>query len=179
MAHDKKTCSKCLELKPATLFYNEKRKRRDGTVYYRLRGVCIPCYSARRRERVAADPDLRLRINARYHWIKEHDPERFERYWGLTARLRQFGIDHAFLDAHRKDLGDACRICRRNLPLVLDHDHRTNRFRGLICGDCNTKLGGVADSVEWHERAIAHLLNPVGRPIRRRRRTWRRLPPMG
>lgn len=173
-----KTCIRCLEEKPITSFYTEKCTRSDGTIYRRHRTVCIPCYSARRRERIAADPEIRRQSNARYHWIKANDPARYELYWGMPARLRRFGIDQAFLDAHRRDIGGCCRLCRRTLPLVLDHDHKTNRFRGLICADCNTKLGGVADSVEWHERAIFHLLNPVGPPVRRSRRTRRQLPPM-
>ncbi|MBD3947752.1 endonuclease domain-containing protein [Nocardioides ganghwensis] len=173
-----KTCTRCLEEKPISSFYTEKRRRSDGTPYRRRRTVCIACYSARRRERLAANPELRRRHNARYHWIKANDPTRYALYWGLPAKLRKYGIDEAFLEAHRRDIGGLCRICRRDLPLVLDHDHKTNRFRGLVCAGCNSKLGGVADSVEWLERAIAHLLNPVGPPVRRSRRTWRRLPPL-
>ena len=42
-----------------------------------------------------------------------------------------------------------CAICSGvNLDgrrLVVDHDHKTNKVRGLLCTGCNTKLGIVED----------------------------------
>ena len=38
-----------------------------------------------------------------------------------------------------------CAICDTNRKLVVDHDHVTNKVRGLLCRYCNTSLG-------WYER---------------------------
>jgi hypothetical protein len=42
-----------------------------------------------------------------------------------------------------KKQGGKCAICRRDVRLVTDHDHKTGRFRGLLCYYCNGILGKV------------------------------------
>ena len=52
-----------------------------------------------------------------------------------------------------KETHQVCEICGRpetmkikgrDCSLAVDHDHKTNRFRGLLCYSCNTKLS-------WYE----------------------------
>ena len=40
---------------------------------------------------------------------------------------------------------------------VLDHCHDTNTFRGYICQNCNTGLGGFRDDLTIIERAVIYL----------------------
>jgi hypothetical protein len=50
--------------------------------------------------------------------------------------------------------------------LVFDHWHigpRKGLFRGWPCSGCNTRLGGPAETVEWHARAVRYL-NQLGEP---------------
>jgi len=63
-----------------------------------------------------------------------------------------------------------CRICEsdgrsrisihHSMPLVIDHDHRTLKVRGLLCHTCNTALGQLEDSVELLTKAIHYLQQP-------------------
>lgn len=66
-----------------------------------------------------------------------------------------------------------CAICARNffdLPFVqkthqkelkpninIDHDHRTNLVRGLLCDECNKGLGFMKDNIGRLQAAISYL----------------------
>lgn len=50
-----------------------------------------------------------------------------------------------------------CKICGKIDDLVVDHDHRTNKFRGLICNLCNSGLGMFKDSISSLAKAIEYL----------------------
>lgn len=42
---------------------------------------------------------------------------------------------------------------------VLDHDHKTGKYRGHICQQCNTVLARAKDNIETLKRAIKYLEN--------------------
>jgi hypothetical protein len=50
-----------------------------------------------------------------------------------------------------------CAICRLQKKLVIDHDHASSSFRGLLCNDCNLILGYCGDDTEVLQRAILYL----------------------
>lgn len=57
-----------------------------------------------------------------------------------------------------------CAICNTHndeltIPLAVDHDHTTNKIRGLLCGNCNNGLGRFKDNIEFLENAIKYLKN--------------------
>jgi hypothetical protein len=58
-----------------------------------------------------------------------------------------------------------CRICGRRLyrtgstRLNIDHCHKTNKYRGLLCNEHNTALGSFRDSVALLLKAITYLRN--------------------
>lgn len=41
--------------------------------------------------------------------------------------------------------------------LYIDHDHNTNKVRGLLCSNCNTALGKFKDDILILEEAIRYL----------------------
>lgn len=55
-----------------------------------------------------------------------------------------------------------CAICGAHEPgykreLSVDHDHLTNKVRGLLCISCNTGLGMFKDSIRLLAAAIVYL----------------------
>jgi hypothetical protein len=54
-----------------------------------------------------------------------------------------------------------CRICKQKEKkgrlLSLDHSHKTQEVRGLLCRNCNSGLGLFKDSVKRLKRAIKYL----------------------
>lgn len=89
--------------------------------------------------------------------------------------LRRRAIDY---DAELGRQGGGCAICAKppaRRRLNVDHDHRTGKFRGLLCDGCNAVLGKVDDSVDLLNAAISYLEKPgrtlaLGESKGRRRR---------
>lgn len=64
----------------------------------------------------------------------------------------------------------SCPICKRDMEeiskygqprlktWVLDHCHDTNTFRGYVCSNCNTGLGGFQDNADNVSRAYEYLI---------------------
>jgi hypothetical protein len=50
-----------------------------------------------------------------------------------------------------------CVICGSNEKLVVDHDHKTNKIRGMLCNHCNFGLGHFRDDPMLLEFAAQYL----------------------
>lgn len=51
-----------------------------------------------------------------------------------------------------------CEICGKTLVrLVIDHNHKTGKLRGVLCVSCNAALGGFMDDSELLRTAAAYL----------------------
>ena len=51
-----------------------------------------------------------------------------------------------------------CTICGSYAGLVVDHDHKTNKIRGMLCNRCNQGLGQFKDDPMLLEMARIYLL---------------------
>lgn len=60
-----------------------------------------------------------------------------------------------------KSQHDVCAICsmpsKNNGKLFVDHDHETNKIRGLLCDKCNFILGLSGESASILQEAINYL----------------------
>lgn len=69
-----------------------------------------------------------------------------------------FGCEeHIFAEMTKAQCGK-CAICRQeSSTLVVDHCHRTNKIRALLCHQCNLAIGNFKDDIQHMEAAIAYL----------------------
>jgi hypothetical protein len=81
---------------------------------------------------------------------------------------RKYGVTTDEYDEMLAEQGGVCAICRGiNLSgrrLAVDHDHETDRPRGLLCSTCNTGIGGLKDDPELLIAAAAYLMERADEP---------------
>jgi Recombination endonuclease VII len=144
-----KRCAMCLEVKPRSDFYESKGKY---TPY------CKPCFRA---------------YGAAWKRAKREDPafREYERQKRLEHNARnpskkvrrRVGMTVADFEAMRLAQNNQCAICEREFDDTLigrprlDHDHATNKARGLLCHKCNIGIGAFGDVPALIARALRYL----------------------
>lgn len=140
----------------------------------RARGFCVTCYyrKLRRGELTAGTPTRRWR-----HRLSEIDPSTKRALcttcgpvavvarssgggrWrcSVDANARAKAYKAAYRQSRKVMLGDRCEICGRTENLCWDHDHRTELFRGTLCGRCNTAIGMLDDDPDVARSAAVYL----------------------
>lgn len=75
----------------------------------------------------------------------------------------KYGMTHGDYDSLLKEQGHKCAICgiedkhAENARLCVDHNHDTNKVRGLLCKKCNQAIGLLQDNAEFCESAGRYL----------------------
>ena len=74
----------------------------------------------------------------------------------------RYGITVAEYDKMYDGQQGRCSVCISDIDRVsktthVDHDHRSEEVRGLLCHQCNVMLGHSRDIPEVLERAAAYL----------------------
>lgn len=94
---------------------------------------------------------------------RDADPELYAEYRKKTNEYRKKN-NVSVLHIRRKRVRlagrpkpETCEVCGRGGPIVFEHDHTTNKFRGWTCQRCNSALGMVEDSIVVLEKLIVYL----------------------
>jgi hypothetical protein len=102
-------------------------------------GLCSKCRSQRTMKYRKQNPDIQ----------KQSD------------LLRKFGIT---LDQYKAMLAaqnNVCAICKQSnsdgRSFAVDHDHKTGKNRGLLCGNCNRGIGNLKETPAILWAAIEYL----------------------
>lgn len=135
-----KLCRKCEQLKEETEFaLRGAGKRRNDE--------CKKCYNATAKRRYRSSPEQLQKNRADAKAYRDAHPDLYR-----DSKLRTtFGIGLSDYNDMLSQQNGRCAICKR-LPgkrrLGVDHDHKTGKVRGLLCGPCNVILGFVDDNPE-------------------------------
>lgn len=96
---------------------------------------------------------------------------------GKDYRLRStFGITLDDYSSILADQGGKCAICgaeekdevevgRKIAKLCVDHCHKTNVIRGILCHNCNRSIGLLKDNPDILEKAASYLRNPPNKRV--------------
>lgn len=81
---------------------------------------------------------------------------KFREYNSKRGRKNKYSALVNFHDIPAKRRGK-CPICLKTFNLVVDHCHKSNKFRGLICRRCNFGIGYLQDNPKNCQRAAKYL----------------------
>lgn len=79
-----------------------------------------------------------------------------------TLSLRRYGLTLAKYDEMLAAQGGRCAICRTSDPkgngrFCVDHNHKTNVVRALLCNPCNWGIGQFHENLDIMSAAISYL----------------------
>lgn len=153
-----KFCNGCKRTRHIKYF--QPRLKRGITV---LRSRCEDCERRASRQYWASDP-VRRRASKKRYYNSHPDQMKLEH---LSIHARRFGVTRAELITWiEQESKKGCAICgcsadqapgRWKGRLNIDHDHSSQKLRGLLCHNCNQGLGYFKDKIEFLEKAILYL----------------------
>lgn len=92
-------------------------------------------------------------------WMENTDPT-FRRIKRRETNLRtRYGIELVEFIRLVDLQGGRCALCGTiTKDLVVDHDHDTDKVRGLLCNSCNAMIGFSNDNTQILQLAIDYLV---------------------
>lgn len=78
------------------------------------------------------------------------------------ALLRKVGLTREMVEIMDNAQGGRCALCFKEKLLILDHCHKYNEARGLICRGCNFALGVFEDDPDRMIRAADYVKRAWG-----------------
>ena len=134
MTEETKYCPRCKRVRPIERF-NRNKSRADG-----LHSWCTDC---------------NVESNRRYFKTPAG------RVAQRRANIRRYGLSLEEYEAISEKQGGLCAICRKPTGvrpnLDVDHDHSTNKVRGLLCQNCNKGIGLLDHNTQVLSQAKEYL----------------------
>ena len=145
---------------------NAKRRVRNvaDAAYQAKRAEQRRRYYAKNRELEAVRSKARRETEAFKAWNAEYQLRTADQRRTATIK-RKYGITSDEYDAMVDEQDGVCAICKREMPLTVDHDHSCcdsdascgRCVRGLLCNPCNRALGFFGDDLERLRSAVQYL----------------------
>lgn len=99
-------------------------------------------------------PQEDKRKQVQKNWEDSVDYKEKQRRYNRKQLCKKRGITIEAFDAMLSAQGGVCAVCKKRKPwgkgksdeLCIDHCHKTNKVRALLCHGCNAALGMVEDN---------------------------------
>jgi hypothetical protein len=137
--------------------YLADQKRRHAERQDELKAYAKQYYQKTKEKRKVADRIRKERLKKDGTW------QLLTRGYGMKHR---HGLTLEQYDAMLAAQGGVCAICGEppthgiNKKLHVDHNHKTEVRRGLLCMKCNHAIERLETHPDWHEKALAYLQRP-------------------
>jgi len=148
----------------------------DEGPFHKDRWRCLECHVKYERARWAKNKDKHQEYN-QTEKRKEKQLERANKWYEnhtedvLESRKEHYEINQDRLNIERKCkkynitedkykemIGKNCEICgKRKWKMCIDHCHKTNKVRGILCNECNSGIGFLKDDSKLLQNAINYL----------------------
>ena len=143
-----KYCSKCKEYRDIAEFYPHITNKYSSLCKFHNKEYAANAWKIKKNE-------MYLR-NKR--WVANNKEKR--KIYGRIQRLkRAYGLTLEAYEILVKNQNKRCLICNEipKKKLVVDHDHKTGKIRGLLCEACNKGIGHFKDNCLNLQNAINYL----------------------
>lgn len=111
------------------------------------------------------NPDKIKEYNHHYYDVDKESQKERHRQWRKRNKnkIKEYALIHTYgitldeyTEIYQKQKG-LCAGCYEQMKLSVDHCHKTQRIRGLLCIKCNTILGFVNDDIQILKSLISYL----------------------
>ena len=149
---ESKRCSKCGNDLPLSNFY----KRTSAKLYHSACKVCerLMAKDWYERNKDKATAKVKEWRQQNIDAVKQYRSNNRQKHYRQEL-LRKYGVEPTWFDEQLQRQGNACVCCKRKFqwgnkqttPHV-DHCHKSQVVRGILCNRCNTVLGLCKDNDE-------------------------------
>ena len=133
-----KECTICKKIKDVSAFAKSVQNNRIGWAY---RSYCKDCGNEKTRKYASENKSKR---NKRLRDYRKKNPLVMQKIDKKRNLKHKYGITIQEYDEMFSSQNGQCYICKVDgKKLVVDHCHKTNKVRKLLCHGCNTVLGKI------------------------------------
>ncbi len=104
--------------------------------------------------------EWRQKNNIRNKRYRENNLEKLRQYHRNNHLSKSYNITQEVYIGLVKKQKNRCSICKEiqvKNQFHVDHNHKTGKVRGLLCGKCNRGIGMLREDIRILENAIAYL----------------------
>jgi hypothetical protein len=142
-------CSGCLKYYRPDAFYESRQTLCKMCVREESRRWRIKNRAKHRKD----SRDWRLNNLAQYR----ENQKRWKTANKDYAQRNKFGLSKVEFQRLLDKFHRQCFMCQSKRHLCVDHNHRSNKVRGILCSNCNRALGLVHENKLALKRAVVYL----------------------